>query len=79
MATKMTRFWRGLGKVTFWSLAALVAYLVYSNVEKETAFWLGGAIIIFAVNYEIQIIKEKLDSIQLTLDDLHRDREPPDF
>ena len=44
---------------------------VFSNVEKETAFWIGVFVFILGVNYEIQTIKEKLDSIQASLYDLH--------
>jgi hypothetical protein len=53
----------------------LVVYLVISNVEKETAFWVWVVIIGIAVNYEIQTIKERLDAIQWRLDDLLRDRQ----
>ncbi len=73
----MKRFLRGLGKAALWSIGALVAYLVFSNVEKETAFWISAAIVVLGFNYEIQTIKEKLDSIQWTLDDLRRG--PPEL
>ena len=77
MITKVKRFWRVLRKVTLWGLGGLAAYLVFSNIEKETAFWLAVGIMVMAVYYELQVILDKLDSIQGTLDDPLRDRGPP--
>jgi hypothetical protein len=76
MAAAIKRFLRILGKVTLWSLGGLVVYLVFSNVEKETAIWIAIFLVLCAVNYEIQTIKERLNALQWTLDDLRRGREP---
>ena len=56
--------------------AAFVAYVVlFKNIEKETAFWIGALLFGIGLGYEIRVIKEKLDTLQGTLDDLRAGRD----
>lgn len=66
----MGTFFRGCAKFALYAFIGLAAYLLLSNVEKETAYWLIGVAILFAVNYEIQTLKEKVESLQYTVDRL---------
>lgn len=73
----MKRFLWTVFKFSIWGLGFLGAYAVFSSSSLSQPEKWGVLLVLagIALGYEINVIKEKLDTIQWALDDIRRGRD----
>lgn len=69
----MAGFLKGTAKVVFFGLLGMAGYYLLSDAKPVTVAWVVGCIVLFAVTYEIGKLKDRIDTLQWTVDDLKRE------